>query len=115
METQVGTHFNGAVPIKRARMDLQTREETKLARRNIAQKEYGRGKSIPLKNIRDKKLRGNLKDLEKKYNDAAVKAKDAEILLENDGGFLEPETEMERTYKVRIYLKVYRSRLNQIC
>jgi hypothetical protein len=32
----------------------------------------------------DKKLRSNLKSLENKYNDATLKAKDAEILLENE-------------------------------
>ena len=30
-----------------------------------------------------------------------LKAKDAEILLEGTSGYLEPETELERTYKVR--------------
>ena len=30
-----------------------------------------------------------------------MKAKDAEILLEHESGFLEAETELERTYKVR--------------
>lgn len=54
-----------------------------------------------MKGIRDKKLRGNLKSLEDKYKTAALRAKDAEILLENTGGFLEPENELERTYKVR--------------
>ena len=51
--------------------------------------------------MKDKKLRGNLKQLENKYKTAALRAKDAEILHENTGGFLEPETELERTYKVR--------------
>jgi U3 small nucleolar RNA-associated protein 7 len=54
-----------------------------------------------VKNIRDKKLRGNLKSLEAKYKTAALQAKDAEILHENTSGFLEPENELERTYKVR--------------
>jgi U3 small nucleolar RNA-associated protein 7 len=54
-----------------------------------------------LKSIKDKKLRGNLKALENKYKDATLKAKDAEILLENSSGLLEPENELERTYKVR--------------
>jgi U3 small nucleolar RNA-associated protein 7 len=53
-----------------------------------------------VKGIRDKKLRGNLKTLENKYRDATLKAKDAEILLENTDGFLEPENELERTFKV---------------
>lgn len=66
-----------------------------------AQKEYGRGKSIQTRHIKDKKLRGNLRALEDRYKDATLKAKDAEILLENTSGFLEPEGELERTYKVR--------------
>jgi U3 small nucleolar RNA-associated protein 7 len=66
-----------------------------------AQKVYGRGRKIATKGIRDKKLRGNLKALEDKYKDASLKAKDAEILLENESGYLEPEGELERTYKVR--------------
>lgn len=98
--TESPDHFNGSIPIKRARTDLTTTSGAQLRRQAQANKEYGRGKKIPLKNIRDKKLRGNLKALESKYKDAALKAKDAEILLENDGGFLEPEAELERTYKV---------------
>lgn len=39
--------------------------------------------------------------MENKYQNAALKAKDAEILLENESGFLEAEGELERTYKVR--------------
>lgn len=66
-----------------------------------AEKAYGRGKKINTRAIKDKKLRGNLKALEAKYKDATLKARDAEILLENEGGFLEPEGELERTYKVR--------------
>ncbi|KXT07374.1 hypothetical protein AC578_559 [Pseudocercospora eumusae] len=70
-------------------------------RQQDANQQYGRGKAVSLKNIRDKKLRGNLKALEAKYREATLKAKDAEILLENSSGFLEPEGELERTYKVR--------------
>ncbi|RFU25400.1 hypothetical protein B7463_g10935, partial [Scytalidium lignicola] len=102
-DTVAVTHFNGAVPIKRARTDLATptEQELQLRRRKAAEKAYGRGRKIPLKNIKDKKLRANLKTLESKYRDAALKSKDAEILLENTAGFLEPENELERTYKVR--------------
>lgn len=92
-------HFNGSVPIKRARTELESAKSAS-KRQNQALNEYGRGKKIPVKTVRDKKLRGNLKALETKYKDAALKAKDAEILLENDGGFLEADTELERTYKV---------------
>ncbi|KAI4241149.1 MAG: hypothetical protein LQ352_007492 [Teloschistes flavicans] len=77
-------------------------EAAELRRRTAeAQKVYGRGKKVSTKGIRDKKLKSNLKSLEGKYQDATLKAKDAEILLENEGGFLEPEGELERTYKVR--------------
>jgi U3 small nucleolar RNA-associated protein 7 len=66
-----------------------------------AQNAYGRGRKISVKNIKDKKLRGNLKALEDKYKAATLKSRDAEILLEHDSGFLEPEGELEKTYKVR--------------
>ena len=66
-----------------------------------AHKTYGRGRKVFTKGVKDKKLRFNLKNLETRYQDATLKAKDAEILLENDPGFLEPENELERTYKVR--------------
>lgn len=92
---------NGSGRVKRARTELtSTESEAQIRRRNEAQKEYGRGKKIHTKSIRDKKLRGNLKALESKYKDATLKAKDAEILHENVGGELEPETELERTYKI---------------
>lgn len=94
-------HSNGAVQVKR-RTDLVPREEReKIRRLKEANKSYGRGKSVNMKSIKDKKLRTNLSKLENKYRDATIKAKDAEILLENSSGFLEPETELERTYKVR--------------
>jgi U3 small nucleolar RNA-associated protein 7 len=54
-----------------------------------------------VKGIRDKKLRGNLKSLESKYKNASLRLKDSEILHENTSGFLEAETPLERTYKVR--------------
>lgn len=66
-----------------------------------ATQKYGRGKAVRLKTVKDKKLRGNLKAVEDRFQTAALRAKDAEILLENDAGFLEAEGELERTYKVR--------------
>lgn len=93
---------NGAVVVEKARTQLVPRqEEERIRRLKEANKAYGRGKQINTKNIRDKKLRSNLKRLEGKYQDAVLKAKDAEILLENTAGFLEAEGEIERTYKVR--------------
>lgn len=101
-DTIADAHFNGAVPMKRPRLDLVPKDQdSQLRRRKEAQKAYGRGRKIPIHGIKDRKLRANLKRVEAKYKDAVLKAKDAEILLENTGGFLEPETELERTYKVR--------------
>nr|POE90689.1 putative u3 small nucleolar rna-associated protein 7 [Quercus suber] len=79
-----------------------TPEEAAQQQRQVeANRQYGRGKSISTKRIRDRKLRGTMKALEERYKEAALKAKDAEILLENSSGFLEPEGELERTFKVR--------------
>jgi len=95
-------YSNGSVPIKRARTTLTALEsEAQVRRRKEAQEAYGRGRKIQVKSIKDRKLRGNLKSLEHKYKDAVLKAKDAEILVENTGGFLEPEGELERTYRIR--------------
>ncbi|KAF1829914.1 BING4CT-domain-containing protein [Decorospora gaudefroyi] len=66
-----------------------------------ATKQYGRGERIRPKSVKDKKLRANLRSLEAKNKAAAVEAKNVEILLENNAGLLEAETELERTYRVR--------------
>jgi U3 small nucleolar RNA-associated protein 7 len=66
-----------------------------------ATKQYGRGEKIRPKSVKDKKLRANIRSLEAKNKQAAVEAKNVEILLENNAGLLEPETELERTYRVR--------------
>ncbi|KKY16994.1 putative small nucleolar ribonucleoprotein complex [Phaeomoniella chlamydospora] len=66
-----------------------------------AQNVYGRGKPIKSASVRDRKLRANLKRQENKYKAAILGAKDAELLLENEEGFLQPEGELEKTYKVR--------------
>lgn len=93
---------NGARAIKRVRTELVPKEERERRRRlKEAQRDYGRGSRVNVKGVKDKKLRSNLKSLENKYKEATVKAKDAEILLENTSGFLEPEHELERTYRVR--------------
>ncbi|OTA94043.1 hypothetical protein M434DRAFT_395117 [Hypoxylon sp. CO27-5] len=93
---------NGARVVKRARTELVPKEERERRRRlKEAQRDYGRGRKVNIRDVKDKKLRSNLKSLENKYKEATVKAKDAEILLENTSGFLEPEHELERTYRVR--------------
>jgi U3 small nucleolar RNA-associated protein 7 len=80
---------------------LRTEEEENRKRLALAQKSYGRGKAIRTGLVKDRKLKANLKSIESKYKDAILFAKDAEILLENQEGFLQPEHELERTYKLR--------------
>ncbi|KFA79761.1 hypothetical protein S40288_00679 [Stachybotrys chartarum IBT 40288] len=93
---------NGASAVSNVRTDMVSRaEREKIRQLKEADRAYGRGRKINTKTIKDRKLRGNLKRLEGKYQDATLKAKNAEILLENTGGFLEAEGELERTYKVR--------------
>lgn len=91
---------NGATVVERSTSLLSKGDRDKLKRRKEAER-YSRGKKVDLKTVRDKKLRGSLKRLEDKYETAALKARDAEILHENTPGFLETEHELERTYKVR--------------
>uniref|UniRef100_A0A8H7K2E4 U three protein 7 n=1 Tax=Bionectria ochroleuca TaxID=29856 RepID=A0A8H7K2E4_BIOOC len=93
---------NGAVVVA-SRTDLVSnkQERERVRRLREANKSYGRGRRVNTKDIKDKKLRRNLRTLNSKNENAILKAKDAEILLENTGGFLEPEHELERTYKVR--------------
>ncbi|KAK4140880.1 WD40-repeat-containing domain protein [Dichotomopilus funicola] len=93
---------NGALTVKNARTEFRSKAELeRIRRQRQAQKAYGRGRQIDVKSVRDKKLRRNLTNLETKYKTAALKSKEAEILLENTSGFLEAETELERTYRVR--------------
>jgi len=88
--------------IVKSRLLPHDAEAAEIQRRaSEAHKTYGRGRKVYTKGVKDKKLRSNLKNLESKYKDATIKAKDAEILLENRSGYLEPEAELERTYKVR--------------
>ncbi|EMC96511.1 hypothetical protein BAUCODRAFT_33869 [Baudoinia panamericana UAMH 10762] len=96
---------NGQVKVQRKKApptkQLSFEDAAAKKRQLAANRQYGRGKGIAVKDIRDRKLRGNLTALEERYQDAALKAKDAEILLEHESGFLQPESELERTYKVR--------------
>ncbi|KAF2190661.1 BING4CT-domain-containing protein [Zopfia rhizophila CBS 207.26] len=91
-------------PKARRKSNSQTSDAEALALAqhvDSAKKTYGRGAQIRTKSMKDKKLRSNLKSLESKYRNAALQAKNAEILLDNSAGLLEPENELERTYKVR--------------
>ncbi|KUI67290.1 putative U3 small nucleolar RNA-associated protein 7 [Cytospora mali] len=97
-----GAEANGALKVRNARTQLLSKEEQQRRKRQKqANRDYGRGKGVDVRGVRDKKLRTNMQKLESKYQSAITKAKDAEILLENTPGFLEPEHELERTYKVR--------------
>jgi U3 small nucleolar RNA-associated protein 7 len=80
---------------------LKPEEEESRKRLAQAEKSYGRGKPVRTGLVKDRKLKANLKSIESKYKDAILFAKDAEILLENQEGFLQPEHELERTYKLR--------------
>ncbi|KAL9105726.1 MAG: hypothetical protein Q9187_008666, partial [Circinaria calcarea] len=105
MEEEVKNNTNGVQPQRQsitASKPLHDPEAAENKRRlKEAHQAYGRGRKIPLRGIRDRKLRSKLKSLEDKYQDATLKAKDAEILLENESGYLEPEHALEKTYKVR--------------
>ena len=90
-------------PSALSHVDLEKQAEAKAAKRRYreAKENYGRGKEISIKRVKDKKLRSNLNSLENQYKDAALKARDAEILHENSAGFLEPEHELEKTWRAR--------------
>lgn len=77
--------------------------EAALSRRRLqeAQTKYGRGKEISLNRVKDKKHRANLRALDQRNKDAALKARDAEILFENQNGYIEAEGELEKTFRVR--------------
>lgn len=93
---------NGALTVRDARTSLYSKQEQQQRKRQkLANRDYGRGKAVDVRNVRDKKLRTNMKKLETKYKTAINQAKDAEILLENTAGFIEAETDLERTYRVR--------------
>ena len=107
METSVPVKANGEIRLQKRKSSgpptaqLSADQIAAKKRQQEANRQYGRGKAIGIKSIKDKKIRGNLRALEERYQDAALKAKDAEILLENTSGMLEPEGELERTYKVK--------------
>lgn len=86
---------SGAVAINNVRSEFRSKAEAnKIRKVKAAEKSYGRGRKIDVKSVKDKKLKRNLTNLEEKYQTATLKAKEAEILLENAGGFLEAEHEL---------------------
>ncbi|KAL5594340.1 hypothetical protein BROUX41_001279 [Berkeleyomyces rouxiae] len=99
----IKTHSHGDVTVRKPHnTDLIPKStRLRLERHRDAKRQYGAGKKVNVHGIKDKKLKRNMSSLESKYKDAAIKAKDAEILLENSGGFLEIENELEHTYNAR--------------
>ncbi|RUS21227.1 hypothetical protein BC937DRAFT_93282 [Endogone sp. FLAS-F59071] len=74
-------------------------EELKKEDPNLAKMpKYQRGQPVRVRNIKDRKLKGNIKKQERKFHDAAYKAASSELLLTEEAGYLEAEG-MERTYK----------------
>ncbi|KAL0258777.1 putative U3 small nucleolar RNA-associated protein 7 [Diplodia seriata] len=103
LQSQSSTGKELAAKPSKAPTSTHDRDEAEAkARLQVAESTYGRGGGkLKLKNIKDKKLRNEVRRQEQKRKDAALMAHDAEILLENQSGFLEPESALERTYKVR--------------
>ena len=58
-----------------------------------------KGKRV-LRHVKDKKLRGELAKVQTKHFQAAESAARAEILLDQNVGCLEPESALEKTYKL---------------
>lgn len=83
--------------LQRKKRDLQHNRKRELE----ARRQYGRGEGAPFEHSKDKKLKANLRALEKKYKDASLQAKDAEILNSNTPGLIEAEGELDKTYRVR--------------
>ncbi|ANB15769.1 Utp7p [Sugiyamaella lignohabitans] len=61
---------------------------------------YKRGNSRPLRNVKDKKLRGQLKSLDERFKAAAKSAAATDYLLLEEKGYLEAEGDIEKTFKV---------------
>lgn len=100
-EPSNGQHRQTTLARKRPTAVLSQEERERQRQVAEARKKYGRGRPVRLNQVKDKKLKSALRRIENKYQDAVLGAKDAEILLENQSGFLRPESELERTYKVR--------------
>lgn len=63
---------------------------------NITGKRDGKAK----KSAKSKRLRENIKKLDATYQETIDNAKSTEVLLQESEGFLEPENDMEKTFKI---------------
>ncbi|KAF3911499.1 hypothetical protein ABW20_dc0107234 [Dactylellina cionopaga] len=86
--------------LQRRPRDTQAEAEEEKAIQAFQQnaiEEYGRGARVPVKSIKAKRLRENMKRMEHKFREGAIQAKAAELLLEETPGYLEAEG-LEKTY-----------------
>ncbi|KAF3933408.1 hypothetical protein ABW19_dt0208307 [Dactylella cylindrospora] len=94
------TIVNAKTSLKKKRSrntQAEAEEQAIQAFQQDAISEYGRGGKVPVKSIKAKRLRENMKRMEGKFKDAAIQAKATELLLEETPGYLEAEG-MEKTY-----------------
>ncbi|KAF3121879.1 Small subunit (SSU) processome component [Orbilia oligospora] len=93
------TKVSAKTSLQKNRHDTEAEAEQKAIQtfRKNAIEQYGRGAQVPVKNIKAKRLRENMKRMEHKFKEGAVQAKAAELLLEEDPGYLEAEG-LEKTY-----------------
>ncbi|KAH5386830.1 hypothetical protein HBI55_238170 [Parastagonospora nodorum] len=102
MATERGSKAVATQPRRKSAAPVDDEDARALAQyTEKATQQYGRGEKIKSKSVKDRKLRSNLRTLEAKNKQAAIEAKNVEILLENNAGLIEPENELERTYQVR--------------
>ena len=97
-------HYNdGYDAIKESNVDPKKVERYLKRGNNPKQLEGSLIKKRPGKKItgRDKKSEAFVAMQQKKMVEGAVAAAEAEILDTAEGGFIEPENEMERTYKLK--------------
>lgn len=87
------------VPPYRKQKQVPKLTAEEIAKRRDAYEKYGRGEKVNVGGVKDKKLRGNMKNLEQKYKHAMLRAKDSEMLLHEERGLIETEG-MERTFKL---------------
>lgn len=74
---------------------------TEKYRRNANVQRKGVKKTKDVYKTKDKKLKANLRKQDKRYKEAVESASATEFLLPESSGFMEAETEMEKTFRVK--------------
>ncbi|XDT41421.1 Trp-Asp (WD) repeats profile [Nakaseomyces glabratus] len=74
---------------------------TEKYRRNANMQRKGVKKTKDVYKTKDKKLKANLRKQDKRYKEAVESASATEFLLPESSGFMEAETEMEKTFRVK--------------